>query len=457
MALDESHGVASLRFGGKEIGGTDFLAPFVTYEIDGANRTHTAVAYKIQALGDERHEGLRRARLSGDIPFTTADGNVAVALTMDFTLPARAPWLVADINVRYPQTAKSDLLHTVLQKLRRYLDLGWIEVAPFQLAPRLEGSRERPLRVWKHNYLEVTSPYDLDYAAINPKNANVDSFNHQVTAGWVAVSDRSRGLLIAENADVLSSFAFVPMRLRESSGTQRVLLNPFGSYYGKQMDYSHLGGNGLGTEIALRKGAQFRPNGPSYNGRTERFSLLIAPYEGDAPPDQLQRDAGAFFYPPAVVYLQTPRGVDALLPEDMRQLIGDLRRAEERHKPGPLPVPTAFLANPTDGAVDLVWDEPEDARIDGYEIAWKETDQPHWQSLVIEPARRHRVTELRNGVRYAFRVRAGDAERPSVWTEAVECVVGPVPPPQMSGELVDLGPLVLLKILYYSLIHAFRT
>ena len=30
---------------------------------------------------------------------------------------------------------------------------------------------------------------DLNYAEINPRNAEIDAFNHQVTAGWVAVSD----------------------------------------------------------------------------------------------------------------------------------------------------------------------------------------------------------------------------------------------------------------------------
>ncbi len=76
------------------------------------------------------------------------------------------------------------------------------------------------------------------------------------------------------------------MRLREREGRHAVWINPFGSYYGRQMDYSQLGGNGLGAEIALHKGAQLCSNAPSYNGTSARFSLLLAPYEGDAPPAQ---------------------------------------------------------------------------------------------------------------------------------------------------------------------------
>jgi hypothetical protein len=39
----------------------------------------------------------------------------------------------------------------------------------------------------------------------------------------------------------------------------------------------------------------------SYNGRAESFSLMIAPYMGDEPPEEARCDAEAFAYPYAIV------------------------------------------------------------------------------------------------------------------------------------------------------------
>jgi hypothetical protein len=50
---------------------------------------------------------------------------------------------------------------------------------------------------------------------------------------------------------------------------------------------------------------------PSFNGRSEELALLLAPYLGDAPPEEMRRDAEAFAYPYAVVsrseMVQAPR------------------------------------------------------------------------------------------------------------------------------------------------------
>ena len=70
------------------------------------------------------------------------------------TLPDEVGWMVVDVEADYPYTMKEDLLHTPVQKLRRYLDMRWQEAAPFQLHPRLEADRDHPVRVWKHNFLD---------------------------------------------------------------------------------------------------------------------------------------------------------------------------------------------------------------------------------------------------------------------------------------------------------------
>ncbi|HUT53955.1 MAG TPA: fibronectin type III domain-containing protein [bacterium] len=462
LALDPAAGVSSLKYNGEEIAGKEFLAPFITYGAPKKPATYRASDWTIADLSGERWQGVTRSRISASIPFPTPHGEAAARIEVTFTLPDAAPWLVADVAVDYPYTVKEDVLNNIQQKLRRYLDLKWIEVAPFQMHPLFSATREDPIKVWKHNYLDVTSWYELNYGQINPGNASLDSFNHQVTAGWVAVTDKKRGLLIGENSAILSSYAFCPMRLQEQGGQQQLWLNPFGSYYGRQMDYSHLGGTGLGAEIAETASSSLRPNGPSYNGMKERFSLLLAPYTGDEPPEPLRADARAFFYPAAVVYLKTPEGVPARLSDDVNKLIAEAKREEARKSTGPLPMPLAFLANPTVSAVDLVWDMPDDARIDGYEIEYpyyEGDDSILVASQVYGNASRHRIEGLQNGKAYTFRMRATSMENhlASDWTQLQTCTVGPVKPAGILSNASGMSLKTVMKFLYAIDVHLLTT
>jgi hypothetical protein len=450
-------GVASLRLDDWQVGGPEFLAPFLSYRVGDAGdppHTFTAEPFEPVPLPGERREAVSRTRLITRIPFSTPEGPAAAALRVDLTLPDGSPWIVADVEVDYPYTAKRDLLHTTQQKLRRYIDLRWVEVGPFPLTPRLEGTRGHPLTVWKHNFLNVTSSYPLDYGRINSRNAELDAFNHQITAGWVALSDGQHGLLVADRADVGTSFAFAPMRLRERGGRQVVSINPFGSYHGRQLAYDHLGGNGVGTEFTTLGSSAVRPNGPSYNGERERFSLLLAPYAGDAPPESLRADAGAFFRPPAVV-IADAQGMR--LPADLRADVEARRLALARQRSGPLPTPRALLANPSDGAVDLVWDAPRDPRIDGFEIEWRPEDVETWQRQAVERVDRQRVGGLTNGRRYAFRLRATADAQASDWTQLAATRVGPVPVVDAASAAGDAPIGLLLRTFWYGLVHAWTT
>jgi hypothetical protein len=467
LVLDREHGVVSFSLDGVKIGGEDFLSHFITYQTGKNPESFYANGYELIDLTLERCNGLQRAGLRTLIPFMTHDGEATAEVEILFTLPDDAPWVIADVKVDYPYTMKRDILNTVQQQLRRYFDFGWIEVAPFNLHPNLEASRSDPVRVWKHNYLDVTAFYDLNYGQINPQNAELDSFNHQVTAGWVAVTDKKRGLLLAQSAEILSSYAFCSMRLRESDNfpllpgntdrKQSLWLNPFGSYFGQQMDYSHLGGTGVGADIADLLSSALRSNGPSYNGQKEYFSLLLAPYPGDRPPLQLQAEAESFFYPPAVLYLHAPNNAQAGIKEDMDSNVAFLKWEEARQIQGPLPVPLAFLANPSEDAVDLVWDEPGDARIDGYKIEWKPVEDAEWQTISIERERRFRIVDLTNGDNYAFRIRAFGMGQESEWSESLECEVGPVESPSFLSDFENLNPTQLIELVITTLIHLFTT
>lgn len=455
VEFSEQTGIRSFLHNGVEIGGTEFLQPFVTYRTKKKPVVYRAARWEFLPLTGEQWDGLQRVRMRAALPMQTPRGEYTSVFTYTFTLFDGLPHLYVDVEAKYAATPATETINNMIQKLRRLMDLRWEEVAPCQIHPALAAPAEKPLRVWKHNYLGITASYDLNYGQINPHNRDLDSFNHQVTAGWVAVSAGTRGLLLGENADELASMAFCPMRLRERQGVQRLWLNPFGSYYGKQASYSHLGASGSGADFLKAFSGFLKPNGPSYNGQTLHFSLLLAPYSGDEPPAGLQAEAAAHFYPPGVVFYAAPAGVEARLPADIRAMAeAELRRAALVAIEA-VPAPAAFLANPSHRQVDLVWDAPRDVPVSGYAVAWRAAGEMEWRSVTIQPANRWQVTGLEDGQEYSFKVRAACGLRLSDWTEEQACVPGAVTGTGL-GNLAALPVRSLLRLVAGSLWSVIR-
>ncbi len=447
VKFSEVHGIESFHFNGASVGGTDFLNPFVTYD----KQTFFTTGYEFSDLSRETWDGLQRVRMKTRIPMATPEGEFTSELTYTFTLYEVLPCLFVEAEVFYAATPKRQVIHNLTQKLRRLMDLRWVETAPFQLSPSIPAPVEKPLRIWKHNYMGITSFYDLDYGKINPKNSSLDSFNHQVTAGWVAVSNGSQGLLIGEDAQTLSSMAFCPMRLHEQDGQQSISLNPFGSYYGKQLDYSHLGGNGNGTVIMQAFSGALQPNGPSFNGETLRFSLMLAPYEGDEPPQDLQNLAAAHFYSPgAIVHSALPE-MNAVTARDLEHFISsekDRAALQTETPPGP---PAAILANPSSHAVDLVWDPPLDELITEYEIQWKPAIETEWHSTNIEPCTRWHLNGLEDNKPVLLKIRSVRGKQYSAWSAEQSCTPGAVTDSSVTSMLGRIPLWTLAKIVVLSL------
>lgn len=456
LRLSPETGIGCLTFEGHEFGCDDFLSPFIAYRSKWRPRVWSAPGYTFESLGGEKCNKLSRARISTKIVMDTRHGPVTSKLQYTFTLSDDFPYLLVDVEAEYASTPSEDTIRTIQQSLGRLLDLRWTEVAPFQLNPRITAPAGQPLRIWKHNYEGVTACYDLNYGVVNPRNCSVDSLNHQVTAGWLAVSNGRIGLLLAENAAALSSLAFCPMRLRERDGLQHLSLNPFGSYYGRQMDYRHLGGCGVGAELTAAASGALRPNGPSFNGQRLAFSLLLAPYVGDSPPAQLQADALAFFYPPGVIYLQSPEDLDLAVIEDARRYIAS---EEIRSRPGndlPLPMPRALLPNPSEGAVALAWEIPHDPRVTACEIRWCAVGDSEWQQARIPAGDHWQVTGLENGKRYRFQVRSASDQGRSEWTRDAAAIPGQALARSLLSAVPLASPWTLVRLVFNSLAHVIR-
>ena len=209
-----------------------------------------------------------------------------------YTMAAGLSSLRVDVLVDYPPTPRRRFDRDKASRLKRDWDGRWREVAPFELLPRLGATSSRPARVWKHGFDDSLTSYRLDYGDFGP-DRDLDSFDNHVTDAWVAVAGEARGLLLAQADAFQTIFAFCPMRLRQRGGRQRLYLNPFGSYHGRQRR-NPTAITGLGRLAALATGDNFDPYAPSWEGERLRFALMMAPYSGDAPPAELRRDALVF-------------------------------------------------------------------------------------------------------------------------------------------------------------------
>jgi hypothetical protein len=288
VEFDPDGQMSSFQYAGEEFSQGRFLKSSIVY----GSRRYSVENWTVKESLSFDLVGLKRMqgsiRLKGDYP---------VRWEREILLAAGLPYMYVTMRVFYPRTPDQGYDRNQAVRLQQAWDQAWQAVMPCEIHPALAGHQGRPLRVWKHNYCDYISSFSLDYSQFS-KNDTLDSVNNQVTHAWVAVSDGERGVLVAQTADVTSGMAFCPMRTRREKGIMRVLLNPFGSYWGRQYHYA-IADTGLGKllSVTLSAAGHIKPYAPSYNGRMQEFRLLIAPYAGDMPPEQIRGDSEAFAYP----------------------------------------------------------------------------------------------------------------------------------------------------------------
>ena len=280
LELDEHGQVVGFDLGGERISSGQFLHSRVTYAGKSCRMEHWEETTS-QSAGVV---GFKQQRGSLRLP-----GGDQVLFERELLLAAGLPYLYLRMKVHYPRTPDQGYERGKARRLQQAWDNRWQEVLPCEIHPRLAAR----VRVWKHNYCDHISSFELDYGKFS-RNRDLDEVNNQVTHGWLAVSDGKNGLLAAQSADSASNVAFCPLRTRQG----RLMLNPFGTYWGRQYHYG-TADTGLGKLLATTFSAadQIKPYAPSYNGRVQAFSLLLAPYAGDCPPPGLQHDADVFAYP----------------------------------------------------------------------------------------------------------------------------------------------------------------
>lgn len=266
IVLDGKGKAASFYLNGKKICGESFLKSYITY----GSQAYYFENTEKELVPASGKASIVRSKGKIHLPEELSAGS----FVFDFITTPFTKGVIVRMEVNYPYTAETTSISTENSSLGRYSDMSWKEAVPFQLTPEMEGD----IRVIKRNFEGDISTYRTQsFPESDEKNRKLDSFNHQLTAGLVGLTDGNYTFLVANARQVLSSMAHCPMRLDED---KTVHMNPFGTYYGKQRHhFSRAKGQVLDAYTLVA--AQGKSIAPSYNGCSETALLALYAYEGD--------------------------------------------------------------------------------------------------------------------------------------------------------------------------------
>lgn len=271
--------IYSVLSNGTEIGDFDFLKSFITYGKENYAFEKRSVAPL--DLGGSA-EGLRIAGAI-HLPNEIEEGS----FSFDFFKFKSCDAIFVKTGVRYPYTPETTSISTENSALGRFSDMNWREAVPFQITPKLSGD----ISVIKRNFMgDISSFRTQSFPECDEKNKSLDSFNHQLTAGMVGLTDGKNGIAVANARQVLGSMAHCPMRL---DADKTVHMNPFGTYYGRQRHHW-----GRAKDEILATYTLVTPQGksiaPSYNGNGETAMLGLFGFCGAKPSEKQLSDILAF-------------------------------------------------------------------------------------------------------------------------------------------------------------------
>jgi hypothetical protein len=300
VGIDAEGNLTSLSYEGRDFGCHRFLDSGVGYGEDPERtRAVTPERSRIDVVRDGSDGVSAALRVSGD--FEVRPGCVGRADKV-LTVYAGLPALFVAVETSFPRTEGAATSAMEASAVQTAYDPNWQEVMPCEVRPDLVGDG-RPLRIWRHNFLGRVSCFDLDMREVDAENADMACLSSAISDGWMAVSTGEYGLLVGFNALEAANFAYAPIKVRDrgfgdaSRAGQQIRLNPFGTYFGRMLHYWH-DGTGHAQEIVTATSSTYRSTGPSFNGKTIAFELVLVPYRGDAPPDEAQSLANHFAFPP---------------------------------------------------------------------------------------------------------------------------------------------------------------
>jgi hypothetical protein len=328
MDFTQNGHVASIRYNGEKKVGAGSLIPYIVYE--GKINAPQKLSRKTAATACQ---GVLATRVTGKWHGPGGRTHQPGMVDYTFSIMDELPYLFLYGHMTYPRTYRSRVIKADTPALAHLTDSRWHEAAPAEIRFAHRTDTHDPLRILKHNYLGVTSSYDVDYFRHSKKNLSLDSINNHITSAYVAMVAGDRAMAVAMDTHVRSNFAFAPLKTvwEAKQSTFAVKANPFGTYHGRQ--YVHpTWGNRQGYESALASGEQFYSSAPTYNGATSTFALMLAFFNSNKMPEKIKNDLLAYARAPITLSLIHPNG-ETPVPEIRKPVLQAAKEKERTPHP----------------------------------------------------------------------------------------------------------------------------
>jgi hypothetical protein len=281
--------ITSFKFENEEFSCPNFLDSAVTFGKPGKRKRYSSQKNKIIVLRDGTDGFSASIKIISGFEIIK---DKFVKCEKILTIYSGIKQLYVKVDIEYPDI-KSEIDDTIISDfiLKKY-ENKWYEVMPCEVKPNITGIKI-PLRIWKRNFMGYVSYFDLDMKDVDNRNANIDCLVSNISDGWMALSNKKKGLLIGFNSLVAANFAFSPIKIRDKGFKdikkkgQQIRINPFGTYYGKMLHH-WTDGTGHAQELVKDTFTSYRSTAPTYNGKSLNFELILVPYLGDEPPEEVQ-------------------------------------------------------------------------------------------------------------------------------------------------------------------------
>lgn len=291
--------IMSFQFENKEFACPSFLDSAVVFGKPGKGKRFNSQKDKIFVLRDGSDGFSAAVKIVSEFEIIK---DAFVKAEKVLTIYSDIKQLFINVNIEFPEIEGEISGAGVESSVPQKYDDRWYEIMPCEVKPNIIGDNTT-LRIWKRNFLGYVSYFDLDMREVDRRNADIDCLVSNISDGWMALSNRKKGMLIGFNSLIAANFAFTPIKLRDKGFKdikrkgQQIRINPFGTYYGDMLKH-WTDGTGHAQKLVKETFTSYRSTGPAYNGKTLNFELIIAPYLGDEPPEEIQSFANHYSLPP---------------------------------------------------------------------------------------------------------------------------------------------------------------
>jgi hypothetical protein len=296
--------IESFTYKGKEYACPRFLDSAISYGPMGKAKRFYPKTQEVKVLENGKRGSSATLKISSS--FEVIQGKQAINEKV-INLYENLPYVFIETKMKLPEIKGSATSEDGVEFVKEKFDEKWKEIIPCEIKPNIfSTTNSEYLRIWKKNFLGVVDYFELNMKEVDLENDDIDCLVSNISDGWMALSNREKGLMVGFNSLKAANFAFSPIKIRDKSfedckkEAQQIRMNPFGTYFGKSLHYWTCGSSHA-QELLPKMMRKKKSTAATFSGKTITFELVLSPYIGDQPPENHQSFLDHYSLPPFVI------------------------------------------------------------------------------------------------------------------------------------------------------------